>query len=112
MERPSGLAGLELPPDAAVLLEDLSNLAANEYFGQGPEGAFRRTLEGVSYLHDRARELVVVSNDLFSDGAVYDGDTAAYLRGFAELNRAVAERADRVYEVVCGIPITWKGGKP
>ena len=30
----------------------------------------------------------------------------------ARLNRAVAQRADRVYEVVCGIPIAWKGANP
>ncbi|EKN4879119.1 bifunctional adenosylcobinamide kinase/adenosylcobinamide-phosphate guanylyltransferase, partial [Yersinia enterocolitica] len=34
--------------------------------------------------------------------------TLAYLDVLARLNRAVARRADRVYEVVCGIPIAWK----
>ena len=52
--------------------------------------------------------LVVVTNELFSDGMDYDPETLAYLDVLARLNRAVARRADRVYEVVCGIPIAWK----
>ena len=56
--------------------------------------------------------LVVVTNELFSDGMDYDPDTLAYLDVLARLNRAVAARADGVYEVVCGIPVAWKGEKP
>lgn len=41
-----------------------------------------------------------------------DPETLAYLDVLARLNRAVARRADRVYEVVCGIPIAWKGANP
>ena len=48
------------------------------------------------------------TNELFSDGMDYDPETLAYLDVLARLNRAVARRADRVYEVVCGIPIAWK----
>ena len=42
----------------------------------------------------------------------YDPDSLAYLDVLARLNRAVAARADGVYEVVCGIPVAWKGEKP
>ena len=47
--------------------------------------------------------------ELFSDGIQYDKETADYLSCLARLNRAAAEMADRVYEVVCGIPVRWKG---
>ena len=102
VECPVNLAGAVLPAGCAALLEDLSNLTANEFFGpQGREGAFGRVLSGV-----------VVTNELFSDGMDYDPETLAYLDVLARLNRAVARRADRVYEVVCGIPIAWKGANP
>ena len=94
-------------------MEDLSNLTANEFFGpQGREGAFGRVLSGVERAAEQAALLVVVTNELFSDGMDYDPETLAYLDVLARLNRAVAQRADRVYEVVCGIPIAWKGANP
>ncbi len=96
-----------------ALLEDLSNLTANEFFGeQGRQGAFDRVLAGIDRAAGQAGLLVVVTNELFSDGMDYDPDTLAYLDVLARLNRAVAARADGVYEVVCGIPVAWKGEKP
>ena len=48
VECPVNLAGAVLPAGCAALLEDLSNLTANEFFGpQGREGAFGRGLSGV-----------------------------------------------------------------
>lgn len=113
VECPVNLAGAVLPAGCAALLEDLSNLTANEFFGpQGREGAFERVLSGVERAAEQAALLVVVTNELFSDGMDYDPETLAYLDVLARLNRAVAQRADRVYEVVCGIPIAWKGANP
>lgn len=59
--------------------------------------------------NDTASLLVVVGNDLFSDGAEYDAEMMEYLRNLAALNCAAAAMADEVYEVVCGIPIRHKG---
>ena len=58
-----------------------------------------------------AARVVVVSGELFSDGTDYAPETARYLEGLATLHRALAARAAAVYEVVCGIPVTWKGEK-
>ena len=113
LECPENLAGLTLPLGCAALLEDLSNLTANEFFGeQGRQGAFDRVLAGVGRAAGQAGLLVVVTNELFSDGMDYDPDTLAYLDVLARLNRAIAARAGGVYEVVCGIPVAWKGEKP
>lgn len=109
-ERPVHLDHMPVPAGAAVLLEDLSNLTANEWFGpEGPEGAEARVLSGVRRLKEAAACTVVVTNELFSDGVAYDKETADYLAALARLNAAVAAEADRVYEVVCGIPVCWKG---
>ena len=113
LQCPENLAGLTLPSGCAALLEDLSNLTANEFFGeQGRAGAFDRVLAGIERAAGQAGLLVVVTNELFSDGMDYDPDTLAYLDVLSRLNRAVAARAGGVYEVVCGIPVTWKGEKP
>ena len=108
------LEALELPRGCAALLEDLTNLFANEWFGGERTGAAERVLAGVRSLADTAACTVVVGNDLFSDGMDYDGETLDYLRALAAVNNAVAARADQVWEVVCGIPIRHKddwGGK-
>ena len=113
LECPENLADAVLPSGCAALLEDLSNLTANEFFGeQGRQGAFDRVLAGIDRAAGQAGLLVVVTNELFSDGMDYDPDTLAYLDVLARLNRAVAARAGGVYEVVCGIPVAWKGEKP
>ncbi len=104
------LTQAELPEGASVLLEDLGNLAANELFslqgaGQDAEPAI---LDAVALLTCRSKELVVVTNDLFADGVAYDADTKRYLRLLGRCNAQIADRFDRVVEVVCGIPIPLK----
>ena len=110
VERPVRLGEMPVPEGAVVLLEDLSNLAANEWFDGGDRaGVPERVLTGIRKLRDRSSTVVVVTNELFSDGVCYDPETAAYLACLAQLNRVIAAQADRVYEVVCGIPVCWKG---
>ena len=81
------LETLSLEPGAAVLLECLSNLAANEYFRETrPDSSSdaglswksqveTRLAEGIFRLETQAAELVVVTNEIFSDGVAYDGET-------------------------------------
>ena len=109
LECPVDLKGAGVPEGCALLLEDLTNLAANEWFGVGRAGAEQRVRSGLNRIKDRAALAVVVANELFSDGIEYDKETADYLSCLARLNRAAAQMADRVYEVVCGIPVRWKG---
>lgn len=60
----------------------------------------------------QCEDLVIVSNEVFSGGADYAGDTGQYLLALAQINNAVAARADNVCRVVCGIPVYYKGGEP
>ena len=105
LERTTDLAGLPVETGCAALLEDLTNLFANEWFTVSREGAADRVLAGIRRLRDAAELTVVVGNDLFGDGLDYDEDTRTYLIALADLHRRVAAEADGVYEVVCGIPI-------
>ena len=113
VERYIGLSGVRLPERGTVLLECLGNLAANELYS--PNGAGNRTdalaaiVDGVHALLDQCRDLVVVSNEVFTGGDRYTEGTDDYMRVLAGANRALAQRADRVCEVVCGLPRYYKG---
>lgn len=110
LERASDLAGLTVPQGCVALLEDLGNLTANECFGPlGFDGAEERILEGIHRLSAQCRDLIVVTNELFSDGMHYPPETARYLRVLARLNCELAASFDRVAEVAAGLPIVWKG---
>lgn len=114
IERPLDLAELALSQHYdGILLEDLGNLLANEIFA--PEGAgdaaFGSILTGIDHLQDCCETLVVVTDEIFSDGVEYPPETARYIRDLAALNCALAARADTVYESVCGILLPLKGEK-
>ena len=95
------------------MLEDLGNLAANELFSGEPSTRRGRTAAsgGAGSFERGAGHLVVVSGDLFRDGVDYPPETGAYLDLLARLHRDLAARADRVTELVCGLPVHWKGGE-
>lgn len=108
VERYTDAGGAPLPPGANVLLEDLGNLAANEMYspaGGGGEAVFA----GVERLLDRCRHLTVVTNEVFSGGADYAGDTLRYMKALADINRWLAGEADFVCEVAVGLPNVLKG---
>lgn len=107
----TNLASVGLPERGVVLLECMSNLAANEKYS--PDGAGENALaaiaDGVSALERQCERLIIVSNEVFSGGNRYEGDTDSYLRLLAAVNRMLAARADVVIEVVCGLPQVHKG---
>ena len=104
------LKGQTLPEKGVVLLECMSNLTDNEMFE--PEGAGNNTVEavlaGVAALKDRCAHLVIVTNDVFSDGITYDEVTKLYQERLGTINRRIAAEADEATEVVCGIPLRLK----
>ncbi len=110
LECPRNLSSLVLPEGGCLLLECLSNLCANECFGpEGMKQAAQRILQGIAHLQAHTDCLIVVTNELFSDGIPYEKETMDYLQILSYLNRTLAERADAMVEVVCGIPVVWKG---
>ena len=100
------LASADIPEGSIVLLEDLVNLMANEMFDGGDVG---RIVPALDALAKKCRHLVMVTNDVFSDGVAYGESTLAYLRQLAQINARAAEIADCVVEVVYSIPLCVKG---
>ena len=111
LERGLDLEHAILPPGANVLLEDLSNLLANELYepSGGGADAVRR---GLAHLIAACENLTVVTNEVFSGGADYAAESLRYMRTLADLNRELAVRADLVVEIVCGLPNILKGSLP
>ena len=98
--------------EKTALLECISNLTANEMFaGEVPkteEVAAEKIIKGIETLNRELTHLVIVSNNVFEDGKVYDKTTMAYIRAMGRINQKLAEMADEVVEVVVGIPLVVK----
>ncbi len=114
MERYTDMAGLVLPERGTVLLECLGNLTANELFSENGAGlhAYEAIIKGIEQIEAQCDNLVVVSNDVFSDGSTYSDETLRYIETLAAVNRSLGQRYERVVELVCGIPLTHKGARP
>ena len=100
------------PERRTALLECMSNLVANEMFsidGMREEDAVvTKVVQDMELLAAKLDHLVIVTNNVFEDGIPYDAGTMAYLRALGRINAALAKRADRVVEVVVGIPVILK----
>lgn len=98
--------------DRAVLLECISNLTANEMFSEKKAMTEIQVTENVirdiKMLKEQTNHLVVVSNNVFEDGITYDETTTKYIQAMGKINQKLAALADRVVEVVEGIPVIIK----
>ena len=114
IERYTDLAGLNLPERGTALLECICNLTANEMFDEAgtQTDPFQTVMRGVEALRSQCETLIVVTNDVGSDSKAYDPATQAYIQALGRINAALAQQADCVFELVCGIPIPLKGALP
>ena len=100
----------DVPEGSAVLLECMGNLLANEMFRDGKTLACTdKILADVLRLSAGTALLVIVTNQIGSDGIPYENGTAAYIAALGRINQLLAEHADQVTECVYGIPVTVKG---
>lgn len=113
IEKYRDIQDAELPWGCGVLIECMATLCANEMFAhEEPADPVDKIIEAVSRICLRAQLVVIVTNDVGSDGIAYEKGTALYVRLLGELNRRLAEKADTVIECVCGIPLLLKGEWP
>lgn len=97
----------------SALLECMSNLTANEMFTKdgmkSEEEVVEKIVSEIQTLSQKLDNLVIVTNNVFEDGVIYDAGTMEYLRALGRINAALARLADRVAEVMVGIPVELKG---
>ena len=95
-----------------VLLDSVTALLANEMFlpeGNIDEEAYKKICAGLSELFLRVKNIVIVSDYIYSDGLAYDRLTEKYRSGLAEIDKFCAKACDTVVEACCGNFIMYKG---
>lgn len=114
IEKDANLEDLILPARGTALLECMCNLTANEMFddeGRQRE-VFHKILHAVESLAAQCENLLVVTNEVGGELREVGEGTRAYIQTLGRLNRALAERFDCAAELVCGIPLVFKGELP
>ena len=113
VEKYTDIHEISLGMNCAVLLECMGNLCANEMFsGSEVVCPAEKIVSGIKMLAENVSELVIVTNQVGSDGISYPGGTADYIRALGEINRRIAGFADNVIECVYGVPVLLKGEMP
>ena len=116
IERETDLSSVapSLPSSSTVLLECLGTWAANEMFSvEGDmldvEAAVEKIRIDVEVLKAHTKHLLIVSNDIFSDGTDYSPETENYRRALGRLHVLAAKSANVAVECVYGYPLYHKG---
>ncbi|MCI1306134.1 MAG: bifunctional adenosylcobinamide kinase/adenosylcobinamide-phosphate guanylyltransferase [Lachnospiraceae bacterium] len=110
IEKPTKLMEVEVPEGSSVLLECVSNLLANEMFMPGQSGihSVNAVIDGIEHIDRQCANLVIVTNEVFSDGVQYGNTTHIYMEFLGLINQHLGRMSDLVTEVVYGIPIPVK----
>ncbi|MEG3030049.1 MAG: bifunctional adenosylcobinamide kinase/adenosylcobinamide-phosphate guanylyltransferase [Oscillospiraceae bacterium] len=105
------ISQIPVQSNSCYLLECIPNLLANEMFDTlgAKERAVDKILSDLAYFKANSQNFVVVTNEVASDGRVYDEFSTEYIKNIVEINCRAAAIADTVIECVAGIPIYLKG---
>ncbi|MCL2126622.1 MAG: bifunctional adenosylcobinamide kinase/adenosylcobinamide-phosphate guanylyltransferase [Treponema sp.] len=115
VEQPAGIDAVLQKCDCggSFLLDSLTALLANEMFLPGMRvneqaaekitGELLRVLNGIE-------NIVVVSDYIYSDAAIFDPLTKKYRKSLAHIDRTAAGVCDAVLEIAYGRAIIHKGG--
>ena len=113
IEKYTNIHEIELDKNCSVLLECVGNLCANEMFA-GNEIYFPsdKIVNEIRAISESASNLVIVTNQVGSDGIDYSQGTNHYIRELGTINSQLAIISDNVIESIYGIPIVLKGEIP
>lgn len=116
IEQPQNLSAVQVPADATVLLECVSNLLANEMFSAEDVNPHQDKADTIAHDIERlaahCRHLVIITNEIFADGLPYDPSTIAYIAGLGAINRRLFQLSEVCIESVYSIPVFHKGALP
>ena len=106
LELPYTLSKENVEPDSAVLLEDVSNLLANNIFDKNKNAD--EVFDDILNLTKKCKVLVAVTiSGLENLG--YDTDTAMYINSINEINKKLYDEALVVIKMINGKPVYKKG---
>lgn len=104
IEKYCDLGELNLKNYSCILIECMGNLLLNE-------DNTDKILEDIKKINSEAENVVVVSNNIFSDDKDYNSFTMDYAGKLARLNSSLGAISHCVIESVYGIKIYIKGGE-
>ena len=103
IEKQKNLGEIEIPKNSGVLIESLTTWLANEIFdSEDSHNVAEKILKDFHLLKEKCENLILVSDDIFSDGIIYDEATEFYRKTLASLMIKIASEADEVIECVAG----------
>ena len=106
LETPYRVGDTAVPPEASVLVEDVSNLLGNAMFERG--GDADSVFDDIRMLREKCAMLVAVTiSGLSPEG--YEGETAAYINALNRLNARLFDAADLAAEMRQSKPYLTKG---
>lgn len=112
VECPADLNSVPAVAGDTVLLEDISNLLANNLFGEGAPRGADAVAADVAALSKRCGQLLVVSLTGVEPDARYDAETNRYVTAMKEINAKLWSAAHTVITVEGGLPSVRKGVIP
>ena len=107
---------LKFNKNDTVIIECMSNLIANEMYSKEGrikgddiiEKAESAVVSDVKSISEQAGNVVIITNEVFSDCNCYDEESIKYLNIMGYVNRRIVEISQYAVEVVCGIPVKIK----
>jgi adenosylcobinamide kinase/adenosylcobinamide-phosphate guanylyltransferase len=101
----------EVSCDGVFLLDSVTAFVANRLFSEDEQGNFvykpeegPKLAEELVSLAERVKNIIFVSDYIYSDAGCFDEMTEYYRKTLAACDRKLAAVCDRVYEVISGIP--------
>ena len=113
IEEPGNIKNIDIDTKNNILLEDLTNLLANNVFdGSGLRKNFKEITEEVfsdiMTIEKRCNSVFIVGNDIFSTKVNQSKELDIFIECLFSLHKKIIDVADRVVEVVYGLPYNRK----
>lgn len=99
-----------IPENSAIIIEDLPNLLANEFFNSkkiSMKYISKKIFDEIINIKNSSKHLILVSDDIFSDGIIYNKIIDDYIKLLAELHIKFASASDLALEFFSGFPFEY-----
>jgi len=99
--------------NGVFLLDSVTALLANEMFvgGEFYPSAYEKVINDILALMEKTTNIVVVSDNIYSDAFIYDVTTENYRKGLGLADRAITAACDACLEVSFGRLVVHKNAK-